>query len=54
VACAGEAVESHHRSALQTKVKNRAPHPDDYFHRIFLYHMALNGIDVVSSLRGKR
>jgi nicotinamidase-related amidase len=48
-----DAVASHHRSILQAKVEDKAPHPDDYFHRIFLYHMALNGIDVVSSLRGE-
>ena len=26
------------------------PHPGDLFHRIFLYHMALNGIHVVSAV----
>ena len=27
------------------------PHPGDFFHAVFLYHMALNGIRVVRSLR---
>ena len=26
------------------------PHPGDFFHRVFLYHMALNGIQVVSAM----
>jgi nicotinamidase-related amidase len=26
------------------------PHPGDFFHRVFLYHMALNGIQVVKEL----
>ena len=26
------------------------PHPGDFFHQVFLYHMALNGIRVVSEL----
>lgn len=26
------------------------PHPGDFFHRVFLYHLALNGVRVVQSL----
>jgi nicotinamidase-related amidase len=26
------------------------PHPGDFFHQVFLYHMALNGIEVVRDL----
>jgi len=26
------------------------PHPGDFFHEVFLYHMALNGIRVVREL----
>jgi hypothetical protein len=26
------------------------PHPADFFHQVFLYHMALNGIQVVREL----
>jgi hypothetical protein len=26
------------------------PHPGDFFHQVFLYHMALNGIQVVREL----
>jgi len=26
------------------------PHPGDFFHQVFLYHMALNGIQVVRAL----
>ena len=25
-------------------------HPGDFFHQVFLYHMALNGIQIVSEL----
>jgi nicotinamidase-related amidase len=27
------------------------PHPGDFFHQVFLYHMALNGIEVVRELK---
>jgi hypothetical protein len=28
------------------------PHPGDFFHRVFLYHLALNGVEVVRELTG--
>lgn len=32
------------------KAEGLMPHPGDFFHRVFLYHMALNGIQVVREL----
>ncbi len=26
------------------------PHPDDFFHRVFLYHLALNGVRIIAAL----
>jgi hypothetical protein len=26
------------------------PHPGDFFHQVFLYHLALNGVEVVRAL----
>jgi len=26
-------------------------HPGDFFHQVFLYHLALNGVDVIRALR---
>lgn len=39
---------------LPTEVAVRrslTPHPADFLHRVFLYHLALNGVEVVAGLR---
>jgi nicotinamidase-related amidase len=40
-------VAAHHHSALSSLDMERPPFPDDVVQQIFLYHMALNGIEVI-------
>ncbi len=35
---------------LEAAKEGGFPHPGDYFHNVFLYHMAMNGIRIVKSL----
>ena len=41
------AVDTYDLSTEQARKLGALAHPGDFFHRVFLYHMALNGIEVV-------
>jgi nicotinamidase-related amidase len=43
--------DTYDRSLEIAKHQGGLPHPADLLHAVFLYHMALNGVEVVSSLR---
>lgn len=45
-----DCVDTYHLSVEQAGKTGAAPHHGDLLHRLFLYHMALNGIDVVRKL----
>ena len=45
-----DAVNTFDLPAEAAKTLNAMPHPGDFFHQVFLYHMALNGIEVVRAL----
>ena len=44
------AVDTYELPIEVAKEVGAPPHPGDFFHRIFLYHMALNGIHIVSAV----
>jgi nicotinamidase-related amidase len=45
-----DAVDTFDLSVESAAVIGALPHPGDFFHQVFLYHMALNGIQVVREL----
>ncbi len=45
-----DAVDTYHLSVETARTLGILPHHGDLLHRIFLYHMALNGIEVVATL----
>jgi nicotinamidase-related amidase len=45
-----DAVDTYDLSAESAAAIGALPHPGDFFHQVFLYHMALNGIQVVREL----
>lgn len=46
-----ECVETYDRSLKAARQEGGFAHPGDLMHAIFLYHMALNGIEVVKAVR---
>ena len=44
------AVDTYDLPAEAAEAVGAMPHPGDFFHQVFLYHMALNGIQVVRDL----
>jgi hypothetical protein len=44
------AVDTYDLPAEAAEAVGAMPHPGDFFHQVFLYHMALNGIQVVWEL----
>ncbi|GIV64461.1 MAG: nicotinamidase [Bellilinea sp.] len=44
------AVETYHRSIEVAQEQGGLPHDGDLLHAVFLYHMALNGIEVVARI----
>jgi hypothetical protein len=44
------AVDTYDLSVEAAEAIGAMPHPADFFHQTFLYHMALNGIEVVREL----
>ena len=44
------AVDTYDLPADSAEAVGAMPHPGDFFHQVFLYHMALNGIQVVGVL----
>jgi hypothetical protein len=50
-ACRAGELRRHLRSAAGDRQQIGAmPHPGDLLHQVFLYHMALNGIEVVKEI----
>ena len=47
------AVDTYDLSQDDARRVGAFPHPGDFFHRVFLYHMALNGIQIVRELTGQ-
>ena len=45
-----DAVDTYDLNVETAAATGAFPHPGDFFHQIFLYHMALNGIQVVRAL----
>ncbi|HKG24521.1 MAG TPA: isochorismatase family protein [Thermomicrobiales bacterium] len=45
-----DAVDTYDLSVETAAAIGALPHPGDFFHQVFLYHMALNGIQVVREL----
>jgi nicotinamidase-related amidase len=45
-----DAVDTYDLSDSEAAAAGVYPHPGEYYHRLFLHHMALNGIDVVASV----
>ena len=45
-----DAVDTYDLSVETATAIGALPHPGDFFHQVFLYHMALNGIQVVREL----
>ncbi len=45
-----DAVDTYDLNVETAAATGAFPHPGDFFHQIFLYHMALNGIQVVREL----
>ncbi len=45
------AVDTYDRSVEAAETEGGLPHPGDLTHAMFLYHMALNGVEVVSQLK---
>lgn len=43
-------VETYDRSVDDAVAQGGFPHPGDLLHQIFLYHMALNGVEIVKSI----
>lgn len=43
-------VDTYDYNLAQARIGGGLPHPGDLMHAVFLYHMALNGIEVVASL----
>jgi nicotinamidase-related amidase len=46
-----ECVETYDRSLEAARQEGGFAHPGDLMHAVFLYHMALNGIEVVQAVR---
>jgi len=46
-----DCVDTYDRSVETARQEGGFPHPGDLLHSIFLYHMALNGIDIVRDIR---
>jgi nicotinamidase-related amidase len=44
------AVDTYNLPVSAADAVGAMPHPGDFFHQVFLYHMALNGIEVVREL----
>lgn len=44
------AVQTHHLSVLLARAEGALPHVGEFFQQTFLYHLALNGIEVVQRL----
>lgn len=44
------AVDTYDLPPQEARAIGAFPHPGDFFHHVFLYHMALNGVRVVSEL----
>jgi nicotinamidase-related amidase len=44
------AVDTYDLPVTAAETLGAMPHPGDFFHQVFLYHMALNGIEVVRDL----
>ncbi|MBI9042951.1 MAG: cysteine hydrolase [Anaerolineaceae bacterium] len=51
VIVAADTVETYHRSVETAQLEGGLPHDGDLMHIIFLYHLALNGIEVVKTIR---
>lgn len=47
------AVQTHHLSVLLARAEGALPHVGEFFQQTFLYHLALNGIEVVQRLVGE-
>jgi nicotinamidase-related amidase len=45
-----DCVDTYDLSPEAASESGAMPHPADFFHPVFLYHLALNGIEVVTSL----
>jgi nicotinamidase-related amidase len=43
-------VDTYDLSPTQVDAAGAMPHPGDFFHQVFLYHLALNGVRVVRAL----
>jgi nicotinamidase-related amidase len=46
-------IQTYDMSVATAKRLGAIPHPGDLMHAIFLYHMALNGVEVISSLEAE-
>lgn len=46
-----DCVDTYDYTLNQARINGGLPHPGDLMHAVFLYHMALNGIEVVASIR---
>jgi nicotinamidase-related amidase len=44
------AVDTYDRPVAVARQQGGMPHPGDLLHAVFLYHMALNGVEIVASL----
>jgi hypothetical protein len=42
-----DCVDTYDMPMATAKAVGAMPHPGDFLHKVFLYHMALNGIEVV-------
>lgn len=50
VIVAADCVETYDRPLSAAKAEGGYPHPGDLLHAVFLYHMALNGVEVVQKI----
>lgn len=46
-----DCVQTYDRPVEVARAEGGLPHPGDFLHKVFLYHMALNGIEVTSRIR---
>lgn len=50
VLVAAETVDTYDLPTAAAAETGALPHPGDFFHQVFLYHLALNGVEVVRSM----
>jgi nicotinamidase-related amidase len=53
VIASADCIQTYDFPVAAAKAVNAMPHPGDLMHKMFLYHMALNGVEVVRSLEAK-